>query len=91
MGQQYCFHVATGTCWSSLQQVKGIMQLDHTPARRTAQTTAQYTQAGEAAPPAPAARHSPRQGATLALLCGILGAVFLGSLLLGHYSSASGG
>lgn len=66
------------------------MQLNDSPADHTAQKAAgQCTQAGAAAPQAASAawQHS-RKGATLALLCGILGVVFLGSLLLGHYSLA---
>jgi iron complex transport system permease protein len=73
-----------------LQQVKGTMQLNDSPANRTVQKSAgPYTQASEATPQAgPVARQNSHKGATLILLCGILGAVFLGSLLLGHYSLA---
>jgi iron complex transport system permease protein len=66
------------------------MQLDDGPAERTGQKSmGQYAPADEDTPRAvPATRQNSRHGAALALLWGILGAVFLGSLLLGHYPLA---
>jgi iron complex transport system permease protein len=75
-------------CRGQLQQVKEIMQLDDGPAERTAQKSAQqYTR--ETTPRAtPVVWQHSRRGPTLALLWGLLGAAFLGSLLLGHYPLA---
>ena len=65
------------------------MQLENRLANRTAQKGAgQPTQAGVATSQAAPAARQHRKGATLALLCGLLGVVFLGSLLLGHYPLA---
>jgi ABC-type Fe3+-siderophore transport system permease subunit len=75
-------------CRGQLQQVKELMQLDDGPAERTAQKSAQQ-HTREATPRAtPVAWQHSRRGPTLALLWGLLGAAFLGSLLLGHYPLA---
>ena len=76
-------------CWGQLQRVKETMQLDDGPTERTAQKSAgQYPR--EATPRATPVvwQHSPRRGATLALLWGVLGAAFLGSLLLGLFDDS---
>jgi iron complex transport system permease protein len=76
-------------CWSQLQRVKEIMQLDDGPNERTAQkSAAQYPRKATSRATPVVWQHSPRRGATLALLWGVLGAAFLGSLLLGHYPLA---